>query len=154
MRTIANISELTNALGEEYRFAVRDGNGSPTFDENKQIISTAGDTCDLIESLLTQYIEVKWAFWNGDSKVFARVMESVRDCRNDSESAKIEVAEGDYEWLVGDGQGVVGILDRKMPAGERARLGIDEENELAHPTVGMLVWGANESKLRSYLKAE
>lgn len=154
MPTIENVKDVKNAFGDDYKFAERDELGRIKYDGDKNLIVSSGDTCDLVRSLLSLYSEVKWAFWNGDSKPFARVMQAINDCRNGKKNAAIEVADGDYHWLVGDGQGLIGILDRKMPAGERARLGVDEENALAHPTVGMVVWNANESKLRSYLKAE
>lgn len=152
MRKVINQSGLKNAFGDPYRFISKDDNGRPLLDENQQIVIVDGDTCDLISSLLERYAGIKWAFWNGDSKPFARVMEAVNECRS-SESDEILFNEGDYEWLVGDGQGKVGILDRKMPESVRATQGVDEENPLAHPTLGMTVWGANEASLRAYLKA-
>lgn len=157
MRTIPNASNLLNALGEPYRFASRDDAGNKLLDDTGKMIPVDGDTCDLLQSLLVAYIEIPWAFWNGDSKQFARVMKAVNDCRTllgDEPSSVIILDEGDYEWLVGDGQGKVGILDRKMPPANRAKIGVDEENPQAHPTVGMLIWNANESHLREYLKAQ
>jgi hypothetical protein len=154
MRTIKNISVgLTNALGEPYRFASKDDAGNRLLDDAGQMIPVDGDTCDLLQSMLVAYVDIKWAFWNGDSKAFARVMKAVNACRA-TEDDFIILDEGDYEWMVGDGQGKVGILDRKMPPASRAAIGIDEDNPLSHPTVGMLIWNANESHLRDYLKAE
>ena len=149
---IRNVSGLVNAMGDSYEFPERDEKGKIIVDDSGIVSSKPGDVSDLLRSLLTQFINTKWAFWQGDSKVFQRIMAAINK-QVASGSSFIEIESGDHEWLVGDGQGKVGILDRKMPPAVRQSRGVDESNEQSHPTLGMEVWGANESTLREYLKA-
>ena len=156
---------ILDIFNEPYKFVTENLDGNPIpvdADVDKlpgmQSYKThEGSTLELIERMFRQI--PAWAFWRKDSDHIARIMAKVNPAKPvpDTENVKVlSLAEGDYFWLVGLEGSITGILDRQVPKSAQGETSsVDWENPEAIPTVGMRIWGYNESHFReTYLKAK
>ena len=158
-KKITVVEVVDTAFGLPFLMPVYDEKtGLVKRDERNVPESGTGSTAGLLSHIARSI--PKWSFYQGDSKAVERILDAARNPKD----GIISLTDGDYAWLhgksesgTGKGDGRVGVLDRIMPLGQRAAAGYEADPEAPDyqiPTVGMEVFGINESKARTYLKVK